>query len=128
MIFVDTNVFLEAFIRKGRKSDRCRKLIEKGDGLWTTELVVSEIEWVLRDGFDLNRQVIFKTLKHVLGMDTIKIENKNVLIKALNIYAESKADWVDCVNAEKLLSEGMSEAYSYDKHFDKFKGISRFEP
>jgi len=126
--FVDTNIFLEVLARKGEKSDRCLLLLEKGTDLWTSSFVISEIEWVLRSGYELERELIVSYMKRILSLSGLRIENKKILLKALEFYEGSKVDWVDCVNAFMLKKNEIEGIYSYDKHFDRFDWLKRLEP
>lgn len=126
--FVDTNILLEVLVRKGEKSDRCLLFLEKEDGLWTSMFVISEIEWVLRSGYELERETIVSYLKQILAMSRLKIENRKILLRTLEFYEDSKVDWVDCINAFLAKKKGIKDACSYDKHFDKFDWLNRVEP
>ena len=54
--FVDTNIFIEVFARNGEKSDRSKKLFESNSDLTTSSLVFSEVEWVLRTGYERKKR------------------------------------------------------------------------
>lgn len=126
--FVDTNVFLEVFARKGERSDRCLALLEGGKKTWTSSFVVAEIEWVLRSGYELKREEIVFYLKRLFLLSNLKVENRKILLLALDLYDNSSVDWVDCVNALLMKKKGLREIYSYDKHYDKFDWVVRREP
>ncbi len=126
--FVDTNVFLEVFARKGEKSDRCLDLLEGGKKIWTSSFVVAEIEWVLRAGYGLKREETVFYLKGLFSLSNLKVENRKTLLNALGLYENSKVDWVDCVNALLIKKKELKEIYSYDKHYDKFDWVVRREP
>ena len=126
--FVDTNIFLEVFVRDGAKAIKCLKFLENEKNLWTSVLVLSEVEWVMRDAYGANREVICERLDETLSMRNIKVEQKKTLQKAVLLYGSSKADWVDCVNYLKAKKKGIRVAISYDKHFNRFEGIERKEP
>jgi predicted nucleic-acid-binding protein len=125
--FVDTNIFVEVFARYGDKSNRSKKLLESNKLLTTSSLVFSEIEWVLRAGYEVEKELVVKCLKKILALD-IKIDSKKVLINALSYYEEHNVDWTDCVNMFSLKDGKASKVYSYDKGLNKFSWIKRLEP
>jgi predicted nucleic acid-binding protein len=125
--FLDTNIFLEIFVRSGEKSDRSRKLVESEGELSTSSLVVSEIEWVLRSAYKAEKEIIVRCLKKVLSSD-IAVDNRKILINALHFYETNNVDWTDCVNIFLLKDAGGEEIYSYDRGLGKFPGIKRREP
>jgi predicted nucleic acid-binding protein len=124
---VDTNIFIEIFARKGEKSDRCKRLLETSQGLYTTQLVITEIEWVLRAGYEVGKNVIVRCLKKVLASN-IEIENKKLLIKALDFYETKNVDWTDSINMFLAKDMKIGSVYSYDKGLTKFSWIKRLEP
>ena len=126
--FIDTNIFIEVFARKGERGLACAKFLKEATSLWTTELVVAETEWVLRSGYQETRERVVSCLKQILGSDNIKIGNKKVLLEALALYADFNIDFTDCINAAFVKYSNIAEVYSFDKHFDKFPGIKRLEP
>jgi predicted nucleic-acid-binding protein len=125
--FVDTNIFIEVFARNGDKSDKCKKLFEQEDDLYTTMLVVTEVEWVLRAGYEVGKSLVVRCLKKILASE-IEIENKKLLIRALDFYENERCDWTDCVNMFRTKEEKITHAYSYDRGLSKFDWIKRLEP
>jgi len=126
--FLDSNIFLEVLARKGGKSDRSLQLLETGKNLWTSVLVICEIEWVLRSGYELKRVEVAKYLKRILSLKNISFESYEVLMEAVLIYENNKADLVDCINALLARKAKIKKVYSYDKHFDNFDWLDRVEP
>jgi len=135
MQFVDTNIFIR-FLTKDdpKKAEACRNLLKKAeDGkveLQTTESVIAEIVYVLESKrlYNLTRDQIYERLLPILTIDSLKIPYKNSIISALEIYTKNIIDFEDALliaNARRLDSK---EIYTYDKEFDKVKGIKRLEP
>ncbi|MBI5620658.1 PIN domain-containing protein [Candidatus Gottesmanbacteria bacterium] len=125
--FVDTNIFVEVFVRFGKKSDRCKVLLKEAKNLQTSSLVFSEIEWVLRSVYELDKGVVVKCLKTVISSN-IEIDNKMILIKAIEFYESHPVDWTDCLNMFLMSDDDVREVYSYDKGLSKFDWIQRLEP
>ncbi len=126
--FVDTNIFIEILMRKGVKSDRALKLLESDNLLWTTTLAFAEVEWVLRDWFELPKDDVVGHLKRILSYKNLEITEKKRLIEAVTLYETKNIDWTDCFNLVMVKEEKQSEIYSFDKHFDQFSEIKRLEP
>jgi len=125
--FVDTNIFIEVFARKGIKSDRSKNLLKGTKGLLTTSLVLSEIESVLRSAYLLERKEISKYLRTVLTSD-ILIENKKTLVNVLDFYKNNSVDWSDCLNMFQIKDKDINKVYSYDVGLNKFSWVKRLEP
>lgn len=125
--FVDTNVFIEIFTRFGKKSDACKILLDTGNNLVTTSLVVSEVEWVLRSFYELSKKDVVRCLEKILTLD-VDIDYKKTLMQALAFYEGNTVDWTDCFNMFLMKDQDVSDVYSYDKGFNKFDWIKRLEP
>ncbi len=126
--FVDTNIFIEVFSRKGEKASNCAKFLKSAEELWTTMLVIAETEWILRSGYCEEKTRVVFCLKQILGSENIKIDNKKDLLEAVSLYEKFNIDFTDCVNAVFVKNSSSTDVYSFDKHFDKFPGIKRLEP
>jgi predicted nucleic-acid-binding protein len=125
--FVDTNVFIEVFARKGFKSDKSKKLLKEAKNLMTSGLVISEIEWVLRSAYLLKREDISRYIKNIISSKII-IEDRKVLIEVLEYYSSNNVDWSDCFNMFLIKEQEVGEVYSYDKGLAKFGWVKRLEP
>lgn len=126
--FVDTNIFIEVFVRdSGSKSNLSNTLLSDSTGLMTTDIVISEIEWVMRSGYKEDRKTISVCLRKILSSD-IYIDNKKVLINTLNFYENHKVDWTDCLNMFLIKDQGITDVYSYDKGLKIYDWITRLEP
>lgn len=126
--FVDTNIFIEVFARRGGKSDRCKRLLQEGKDLMTSALVVTEVEWVLRAGYELPKPTIIRCLKKIVGSPNIEIENKALLLHSLGFYENTSVDWTDCMNMFLAKEKNITAAYSFDKGLKKFSWMKRIEP
>ena len=125
--FIDTNIFVEIFVRKGPKSDKSFDLLDRDDNLCTTSLVVSEMEWVMRAGYGIEKQNIIKAIKKILTSN-IEIDNKKLLLDVLHYFELKNVDWTDCLNMFLMKKEGITDVYSYDRGLNKFDWIKRLEP
>lgn len=126
--FIDTNIFIESYVREGEKSHKCQELLEAGKHLSTSWLVLGEFEWVLRSVYELSRAEIAKLITSIVNLEGLEIPSKKVIVSALKLFKESNCDWADCLNASMMQSHRQREVYSYDHDFDKFPGLKRLEP
>lgn len=126
--FVDTNIFLEALVRTGSKSDQCLKLLEdKNAQLWTTEIVIVEVEWVLRSAYQIPKPKIIDSLKRILNLENLQIENQTEIAQAIGTFEEINVEFTDCLNFVKMIEKGVEEAYSFDRDFEKFQPVKRIK-
>ncbi len=130
-MFIDANVFIAAYLdshEQGQKSLALLAKIAKGEqNAITSALVVNEV---------------FRKIKELRGIEQMERIHRNLLsyehLSILPIdmkvvsgsisYAREGLGISDAFHAATMKSAGVSTICSYDKDFDKVKGISRQEP
>jgi predicted nucleic-acid-binding protein len=133
MRFVDTNIFIRFLTNDiPQKADACEKIfkkaIEKKESLFTTDLVIAEIIWVLESFYKLGKKDIRDKLEKILNTPNLTCPNKDLILLALTLYAKENIDFIDAYNALILKEAGISEVYSYDKDYNSVNWITRLEP
>jgi len=134
--FVDSNVFLHAFLTPRRKlteeeqyikeeAKAIVKRIEGGETAATTTVHLSEVVNIIETGIDLEKSLGF--LAWVVTSENIKVypvtagdyENALPLAKENNISAN------DALAYQAMKTRKLREIYSFDKHFEKLKAVER---
>lgn len=133
MRFVDSNIFLRFLVDDDKlKADACQRLFQKAlegvETLFTTDMVIAEIVWVLESYYELDKFDVRNKVEKILNTPNLDCPQKEIIINALAVYEERNIDFIDAYNAYFLKSLGVNELYSYDRHFDRIKGIKRLEP
>jgi len=133
MRFLDTNIFIR-FLTDDvpEKVDACeeifKKAVEKEETLFTTELVIAEIVWVLESFYELPKNEIQDKVEKILNTPNLICPHKDLILSALILYSEKNIDYIDACNALILKENGIEELYSYDKHYDRIDWLTRLEP
>jgi len=140
MRFADTNIFLRYLVRPATDADQaraaaCRALIERvstgEEEITTSEAVLAEIVYVLssRRQYGLIPDEIVARLKPIVMLPGLKITQKRVYLRALDIYAShADLDFEDAITIAIVERMEQSDLYSYDTVFDRVSGITRLEP
>lgn len=135
MQFVDTNIFLRFLSRDHEeKAGRCKILFEQALSgkrkLFTSELVIAELVWVLQSpkNYNLKPDKIKELLLPLLTISNLRFPNKKLYSKIFELFSHKNIDYIDAYNAVLMQYTGISQVCSYDPHFDGISGISRIEP
>lgn len=140
MRFADTNIFLRYLVRPVTDADQvravaCRALIERistgEEEITTSEAVLAEIVYVLssRRQYGLTPDEIVARLKPIVMLPGLKITQKRLYLRALDIYAShTDLDFEDAITIAIVERMEQAELYSYDTDFDRVSGITRLEP
>jgi len=133
MRFLDTNIFIR-FLTDDvpEKADACeeifKKAVEKRETLFTTDLVIAEIVWVLESFYELPKNEVQDKVEKILITANLICPHKDLILSALILYSEKNIDYIDAYNALILKENGIEELYSYDKHYDRIDWLTRLEP
>lgn len=133
MIFIDTNIFLRYFEREDelvyRKIEKLFEEIVSGriSGI-STSLVIAEVVWVLEKICNWDKMEICNNIELILNTPNIKFKERNILVKAIDLYREKNIDFIDVYNYSFMKSNGIDGIYSFDRDFDKLPDIERQEP
>ena len=133
MRFVDTNVFIRFLTNDiPKKADACEKIFRKAiankEILFTTELVIAKIIWVLESYYELTKKDVQDKVEKILNTPNLICPRRDLILEALTLYGEVNIDYIDAYNALVLKDESIEILYSYDKHYDKIGWLKRFEP
>ena len=110
-MLVDTNVVLRYLLRDNEEQAQIAKDLIEGGAFLLPE-VLMETSHVLRTFYEVDRQKISTQLLIVL--DWVEMEHKAVMIRAVEIFAETKLDFVDCILAAYQELENIN-VFTFDK-------------
>jgi predicted nucleic-acid-binding protein len=102
--FVDTNIFLR-FLTKDmpEKAERVKSLLEQAQRgeieLLTSETVISELVFVLSSPrlYKLSREAVRTLLLPIVSLEGLKLPNRSMLLRPLDLYAATSIDFVDAL-------------------------------
>ena len=64
----------------------------------------------------------------LLSIQNIDIEDRTLILDALNIYVNYSISFVDAHHIALMSMLNISEIYSWDRDFDRFPSVTRIEP
>lgn len=95
MKLVDTNILLRYLLNDHPDmSARAKEILLDGEVKVLTQ-VVAEVVYVLGGVYRVARPEITTALRKVFSLDTVRLENREIVLLAIEEYAESKLDFVD---------------------------------
>lgn len=133
--YVDTDILIRLLTGDDpKKQEAAAVLFEKVEKeeiiLLAPDTAIADAVFVLSSSkhYNLPRGEIRDLLMSLLRYPNFKVKNKQILIKALNLYAEVNIDFGDAILAVLTQKSKEKTIYSYDHDFDKIPGIKRKEP
>lgn len=135
MDFVDTNIFLRYLTQdQPAAAQKCFELFQRVERkelqLATSESVLAEVVYVLSSPRLYNQprgnvRTLLLPLVHLTGL---KVPNRRVILRALELYATTSLDFEDALSVAHMERRKLDTILSYDRHFDHIAGIRRKEP
>ena len=92
------------------------------------EIVVAETVWVLQSFYGYAHREIARVVQELLSHPGLEAEDKAGLLSALHLFAEKNVDFADALVAVHMERKGLTEIFSFDRHFDRLPGVTRLIP
>jgi predicted nucleic-acid-binding protein len=117
MIALDTNVLLRCItLDDASQLSTAQQLLGHPDGVFIAKSVLLEVEWALRDVFNLPKAAVLKSLNTLCGLAHVHLENEEQVAQALQDHARGM-DFADALHAAS--SQADEGLYTFDKKFVK---------
>lgn len=139
MRFVDSNVFLHAFLRPRREltprerdtKERAKEIIERieaGEMVATSTVHLSEVINIVESGLGLQESL--GLLAWAVSRSNIKVHSTSLgdYEAALPIAKERGVSANDALAYTLMMQHGIDEVYSFDKHFNQLTEVTRLPP
>ena len=123
MIGLDAHVVVRYLMQDGpQQAGRAtafmeRQLSAENPG-FISLVVLTEIAWVLRSCYGIDRDDISRTFRAMLETRQLWVERTDLVVRALRRYAENTADFSDALIVELARDQGCTEIVSFDRKAD----------
>lgn len=98
--------------------------------VFAPDTVIADAVYVLSSPnlYRLPRQEIADMLATIVRHRGFRIDNRQVMLHALQLYGDSNIKFDDACIVAGMMSVGSDVLYSWDRGFDRIPGIERREP
>lgn len=135
VVFLDTNILIRYLTKddpeKAARAYAFLLQVEQGTTLATTaEAVIAEVVYVLSSKtlYNVPRPTIRQRLIAIIDLPGLRLPNKPIYRRVLDLYATTNLDFVDCVVVAQMERAKLTRLLSFDRDFDAIPGITRVEP
>jgi len=128
---LDANIFLRYLLWDDPpKASRCQALFQRLERDEETarvlDLTLAEVVWTLQKDFGVDRRKIRDLLRTIPEFKGLKVPDKTIVLKALDVFAERAVDFPDDYIAKAARPVEL-QVYSYDLDLTPLK-VNRREP
>lgn len=119
MTFVDTNYFLRFLLKDiDNQYLEVKKLFLKAsegkEDLFTSTIVIFEINWVLSSVYKKSREERAQTLQKVIALKFIGLAERQILSESLVVFQNTNFDLEDCYNLSFAKARIAKEFKTFD--------------
>jgi predicted nucleic-acid-binding protein len=128
MIYADTNTFIRFFTSYPEEQSEIvnrffLKVALREVELFVCDIVISEIVYVLERIYKVSRNEIYEKIHSILNMENIIIENRSVIVNALNYYKDKNINFNDAYIASHAIKNNINKVFTLDNDFKKIEEI-----
>jgi predicted nucleic-acid-binding protein len=128
VIGLDTNVLVRYIMQDDvKQAQLATKLVEsltpEAPG-FVSLVTLIELVWVLSSCFDLDRTQLVRVLEMVLRTQELSVERAELVWQSVRAFADSSADFADCVIAKSAASAGCERTMTFDRLAAKSAGMT----
>ena len=128
MIAIDTNLLVRLMVEDDAAQGAAvegllRRTAEAGQSCFISDLVLCELEWVLRSCYKAPRSRVLSAVQELLDQTLFAFEDRDRLRRVTQSYQSGKAELSDYLIGAKNQASGAAPTYTFDR---KLKGQDGF--
>ena len=132
-VYADTNLFIRFFTgdsdMQAQESRKFLNQVSRGKyELFICDLIIAEIIYVLESIYHLDRNAVVEKILAIAETDNTIIENRQVILRALDLYEEKNIDFIDAYLASHSVKNNCDTVFTFDKDFRKIDFINKIIP
>lgn len=117
---VDTNILIRYLVEDDAEQTRLvREFMEQSLSEETlgfiNHVVLAEVVWLLGKGYQFEKSKVVETLKKLLEVVELEVEDSATVRSALRDFERGSADFVDYLIARKNAAAGCSHTMTFDR-------------
>jgi len=125
---IDSDVLIRYLTKDDQvKAKRFKSFLSSGKKGLLTDTTCAEIYWTLSTLYKMSKKEIIPNMLGIINHKAIKC-NCDVLTECFDILSTNNTSLIDAYEAAYAKLYNDSKILSYDRGFDKLKGIKRVEP
>lgn len=126
MIGIDTNILVRYITQDDQKqaalvNDFIEHIVQRNEKLYVNLMVVCELIWVLEECYRYKKNEIIDAIQVLCEVSTVELEDREVLLKALQDFQESSVDFFDGLIGRYNHMKKCDYTISFDKRASKLE-------
>lgn len=127
--FVDTNVLVRHLTADPPEmAKRATQFLASATELHLVDLVVAETVYVLSSFYKLPRNDVAMTMRSLLGMPSIAVDNETLLMRTIDLYDHQRLDFADAYIVACAEQSDSPNVATFDKAIGKVPTVTHIAP
>jgi predicted nucleic acid-binding protein len=127
--FVDANILIRHLTGDPpEQAPRATRYLRATDELLLPDLILAEVAYVLESFYETPRAQVAATLRAVLAFPAIRVVDRDLLQRAVEVYDVLRLDFADAYLVASAERTGIGVIASFDRGIDRALTIRREEP
>jgi len=132
-VYADTNLFIRFFTgdpdNQTQESRKFLNQVSRGKyELFICDLIIAEIIYVLESIYHLDRNAVVEKILAIVETDNTIIENRQVILRTLDLYEEKNIDFIDAYLASHSVKNNCDTIFTFDRDLKKIDFIKKIIP
>ena len=89
---------------------------------------MAETSYVLESFYELPREQAATTIRSLLALDSIAVVDRDVLLRAVEVYEIDRLDFAGAYLVACAESTGIGRVASFDRSIDRVSTVERIKP
>jgi predicted nucleic-acid-binding protein len=128
VIAIDTNLLIRLMVKDDDAQGAAvegllRKTSESGETCFVSDMVLCEMEWVLRTCYKAPRDRVLSAIQELLDERLFAFEDRSRLHKVVRFYQLGKAELSDYLIGAKGQASGAAATYTFDRKLKDQNGF-----
>jgi predicted nucleic-acid-binding protein len=126
---LDTNILIRHLTSDPpSQAKRATAFLRGSHELILTDLVLTEMVYVLESFYEVPRKAIAGMARSLLALPSIATGDHDLLLRAVEIYEVIRLDFAEAYLVALAEISGVKRVASFDRQVDRVKSIQRVEP
>jgi predicted nucleic-acid-binding protein len=127
--FVDTNVLVRHLTGDpSAMGAAATAYLRDEPELLLADLIAAETIYVLESFYETPRDQVAEIMRSLLAMDSIMVVDRDVLLRAVEVYELDRLDFAEAYLVACAESTGIGRVASFDRAIDRISTVQRVEP
>lgn len=123
----DTNLIVRLLVRDDeeqyRRAEPIFRRAAAGTGAWLASVVLVEVAWVLRVAYKFDRATIATSLRRLIDIEGVQVEDRATTRAALAAFEAGSADFADYFILESARRDGAIPLHTFDEPLGRSDGV-----